>query len=639
MGTFDGQNHTITGLYIDRSDGNYVGLFGFADTGAIIANTGLVDVSVTGDQRVGALVGWNQGNITDCYSTANANGDNEIGGLVGQNGFLATIMNSFATGHITGYTLAGGLVGNNIGSATITNSFATGDVNSNDNEAGGLVGYNFNYGTITNCYASGNVTGRNHVGGLVGWNEMLTSIANCYATGDVNGNDRVGGLVGELEHATLITNSFATGNVNGGGNVGGLVGRNVYGGTITNCYWNNRAGSPDHCYSGGDEGCTAIHDSVDYFKGDVYPNNPSMSEWSFYDIWEECEDDFPALAWEERCGIVFVRGDVAPSGAQDGECTTADGLMILGYYYGDTGLDCMDAGDVDDNGQVTMGDGLRALGYYFGDPGTTPELPFPTCGIDSSFQDDLDCVSHSYCMGAKATASKLVNLRGAPNKLALEQAVLEDDMLRVPLDLVISEDVLGCAFLVDYDASQLSFVGLVGGEAYDFYRSHVVDEASGSVRVGCIPDLELKEVFAPGEHRVAELEFKVKGYAVGVEFGLDEVEVVGTSFAPLPVEWVAKPGVSNLPSEFALSQNYPNPFNPTTLIKYDLPVDCQVRLDVYNILGQKVVTLVDGPQAPGYWRVRWNGRDGYGREMASGIYFYRLKAGRYAASRKLLLLK
>jgi len=330
---------------------------------------------------------------------------------------------------------------------------------------------------------------------------------------------------------------------------------------------------------------------------------------------------------------LFVRGDVAPPGAQDGACTMADGLMILGYYFGETGLDCMDAGDVDDNGVVTMGDGLRTLGYYYGDPGTVPEPPFPDCGLDPTTDDDLYCSSHTYCIGGKAVAFKPVSLGDVPNKLVL-QAVAEDGMLRVPVDLVISEDVLGCAFLVDYDASKLSFVGLVGGEEYDFYRSYVVDETLGLVRIGCIPDLELKDVFAPGEHRVAELEFRVKGSVAGVEFGLDEVEVVNRSFVNVPVEWVVKTGVANLPTEFALRQNYPNPFNPTTQIKYDLPVDCQVRLDVYNVVGQRVATLVDGHQKAGYKLVSWNARD-----MASGVYFYKLVAGDYSSIKKMVVLK
>jgi len=329
-------------------------------------------------------------------------------------------------------------------------------------------------------------------------------------------------------------------------------------------------------------------------------------------------------------GPTFVRGDVTGG---DGLATMGDGLMILGYFFGEVGLDCTDAGDVDDNGEVTMGDGLRVLGYYFGDLGSAPEPPFPSCGPDPTSNDELDCLFHQYCMGKAVAAKPMVSLRGAPHKLVLQQAIAQDGILRVPVDLAISEPVLGCAFLVDYDASQLSFVGLAGGEGYDFYRYDVVDEASGLVRIGCIPDLELKDVFAPGEHRVAELQFRVNGSAIG-ELGLDEVEVVNRSFVNIPVEWVVKTGVSNLPTEFALNQNYPNPFNPNTLIKYDLPVDCQVRLEVYNIVGQRLVTLVNGHQRAGYKRVSWDASDN-----ASGVYFYKLIAGKFTAIKKMVLLR
>jgi len=375
---------------------------------------------------------------------------------------------------------------------------------------------------------------------------------------------------------------------------------------------------------------------VDYYHPLYFcPNDRGInSNWTYVTeaVWPILENGSIYVP----SGLQFIRGDVAPPGAQDGSCTMADGLMILGYYYGETGLDCMDAGDVDDNGEVTMGDGLRALGYYFGDLASAPEPPFPDCGPDPT-SDELDCVFHQYCVGKAVAAKPWVSVNGAPNNIVLNEAVAEDGIMRVPVDLVITEDMLGCAFLVDYDASKLSFSGLAGGEGYDFYRYHVVDEAKGLVRVGCIPDLELKDVFVAGEHRVAELEFKVNGSAIG-ELGLDEVEVVNRSFLNVPVEWVVKTGVDNLPTEFALGQNYPNPFNPTTLIRYALPAvsdqSLAVRLEIYNILGEKVVTLVDEKQTPGYKVVTWDAKD-----LASGIYFYRLEAGEFTAIRKMVLLK
>jgi len=96
---------------------------------------------------------------------------------------------------------------------------------------------------------------------------------------------------------------------------------------------------------------------------------------------------------------------------------------------------------------------------------------------------------------------------------------------------------------------------------------------------------------------------------------------------------------SNLPNVFSLSQNYPNPFNPTTLIKYDLPRDCRVRLDVYNVVGQRVTTLVDGNQIAGYKSVSWDGRDENGCQVSSGVYLYRIQAGGFTQVRKMVLLR
>ena len=178
---FEGNNHTISNLMINRPNTNRVGLFGYTERGTKIANVGLLNVDVRGSSRVGGLVGLNSdGNIT----------------------------NNYVTGDVTGSSdLVGGLVGYN-DRGEITNSYATGDVTGSGNYVGGLVGGNG--GNITNSYATEAVNGRSYVGGLVGGN------------GDGN-----------------ITNSYATSSVTGSGRVGGLVGQNH--GSITNSYWDTKA--------------------------------------------------------------------------------------------------------------------------------------------------------------------------------------------------------------------------------------------------------------------------------------------------------------------------------------------------------------------------------------------------------------
>jgi len=93
-------------------------------------------------------------------------------------------------------------------------------------------------------------------------------------------------------------------------------------------------------------------------------------------------------------------------------------------------------------------------------------------------------------------------------------------------------------------------------------------------------------------------------------------------------------GNNLLPMQFSLSQNYPNPFNPTTNIKYTLPEDSKVKLAIYNIIGQQVATLVDEVQEAGFKSIEFNAAN-----FSSGVYFYRIEAGKFNAVKKMVLLK
>lgn len=109
--------------------------------------------------------------------------------------------------------------------------------------------------------------------------------------------------------------------------------------------------------------------------------------------------------------------------------------------------------------------------------------------------------------------------------------------------------------------------------------------------------------------------------------------IIGTS------EYASKEVSEALPDDYALYQNFPNPFNPTTTIRYALPADGHVRLEIINLLGQVVTMLVDEKRSAGVHTVDWDGRDGGNQSVASGIYFYRLVSGQYTANRKMVLLK
>ncbi len=98
-------------------------------------------------------------------------------------------------------------------------------------------------------------------------------------------------------------------------------------------------------------------------------------------------------------------------------------------------------------------------------------------------------------------------------------------------------------------------------------------------------------------------------------------------------------GDGTLPREFSLGQNYPNPFNPTTNINFDVPTNSHVTLTIFNVLGQKVKTLVDKDMAANKYNVDWDGRSDTGVRAASGIYFYRMQAGDFAQTKKMMMIK
>ena len=142
-GAFDGQGYEIRDLFINRPGEDHVGLFG--DVGGVIMNTGVVNVTATGTNYVGGLVGDNYGTVSNSYSTGSVTGNDYVGGLVGING--GPVSNSYSTGSVTGNENVGGLVGWNFGS--VSNSYSTGSVTGNEN-VGGLVGQNWE--TVSNSY-------------------------------------------------------------------------------------------------------------------------------------------------------------------------------------------------------------------------------------------------------------------------------------------------------------------------------------------------------------------------------------------------------------------------------------------------------------------------------------------------------
>ena len=156
-----------------------------------------------------------------------------------------------------------------------------------------------------------------------------------------------------------------------------------------------------------------------------------------------------------------------------------------------------------------------------------------------------------------------------------------------------------------------------------------------SISVGAEPLLEGRVRLSSGQP------------AVGVQVRLFDVtdlrRFVGTTtdetghFA-LPLRAFSTARGTALPTDFALGQNYPNPFNPSTIIPYQLPVAGHVRLEVFNVLGQRLATLVDAERSAGMHTAQWDATDAAGRAVGAGVYIYRLSSGGVSVSRRMVLV-
>ncbi|MEG1857069.1 MAG: GLUG motif-containing protein, partial [Acinetobacter sp.] len=250
-GVFDGLNHTVNDLNINRPSTDYVGLFSYLQN-AKVQNLGLVAGSIKGQNAVGAVAGWNtNGSIVDrVYSTVQVEGLLEdVGGLVGRNISGAIIKNSYSNGSVKGKGSSGGL------------------------GTGGLVGANYADSIIENSYATGSVTG-------------ISGAA-------------IGGLVGD--NAGIIRNSYASGNVIGTAG-GGLIGFSL-GGQISNSFWNSETSGKAASAGGGTGLSTLQMFDKNYFTG-----------FDFGSVWGNGDNQTTPYLLNLANNQVFNKNDL-PSGA------------------------------------------------------------------------------------------------------------------------------------------------------------------------------------------------------------------------------------------------------------------------------------------------------------------------------------
>jgi len=302
------------------------------------------------------------------------------------------------------------------------------------------------------------------------------------------------------------------------------------------------------------------------------------------------------------------------------------------------------AGDVDENGVLQMFDAALIAQCAVG----MPKLPQSHAG-----EWRFDPASRSYTpldsnqMNEDYLATLLGDVDGnwppaaaGPGKeLATESYQHLPDMeagveevIEIPLVMEQADGVISADIVFSYDPQVLEFVGISKTALSESFQLVYNDDEPGKLRAGLYGTTPITET---GE--LVVLAFKVIGEE-GQTSRLS-LERYQLNAGPVKSAEAKLTVVTRIPKEYALSQNYPNPFNPTTKINYQLPEEGWVTLKVYNIEGQLVRTLVKGHQEAGYHSVRWNGRDQVGKEVTSGIYFYRITTGKFTDTKKMVLMK
>ena len=255
-------------------------------------------------------------------------------------------------------------------------------------------------------------------------------------------------------------------------------------------------------------------------------------------------------------------------------------------------------------------------------------------------------------MSGSALAGDMTNgltIMGGENAFAqlkierAENSPREDGVLKIQVSMAETKNLKGYGFVLHFDTAKYEFVEVK--EVKGNLLSNSSDQqtlflsstrTAGELAIGA---MKVDGQAVTGEGKLVELTFKVTGTPVSEDFHISEGVLVDFEGNIDVLANIEIADLKPLPDSYGLSQNMPNPFNPSTNISYQLPEAGRVGLVIYNLLGQEVRVLSNETLEAGYYTVTWDGTDQMGRQVASGIYLYRLQAGRFVDSNRMMLLK
>lgn len=573
-GTYNGNGHRISNLVMEWEQRFYTGLFGYLDDGAEVRNIVLENARVRGWEHTGLLVGRNGGLVEHCRVQGEVTSvGNLTGGIAGSQFGSAVIRDSRAQVRVVAGELSGGLVGMN--HAVIERSSSHGEVYGTYKSIGGLSGNNTNLITDSHSTAFVLSYGSNDmiIGGLIGANSG--SVLRSYATGDVSGSMAVGGLVGSNSGA--IVDSYATGEVLGDNRyIGGLVGTFATG-RIERSRAEGRVRGGFRVF---DRDEILGNDSEGEDDGSDSPPGPGQPT--------SVANDTDGESVKYIGGLVgrAMRGNIVSSRAHG----HVSGGEVAGGLVG------------------TIWETHIGFSFSTGDVSVVREKAGGLVGYN-----DSGTIENVYATGAVRGAARIGGLAGTNGE--------NGQIVRAFASGVVDGGELTGGFVGEN-------LGLAEDAYWDVSRSGK-DSGAGFGEQQGITGLSTEKMTGAAAFT----------YLQGFDF--PAVWLATESYPALYWQQVDALDVSaeteafaTLPETVVLAQNHPNPFNPSTRIEFYLPESTHVTLAVYDLTGQLVGRLREGPAVAGRHSVRFDAA-----HLSSGVYLYRLQAGDRVYTRKMTLVK
>jgi hypothetical protein len=311
-----------------------------------------------------------------------------------------------------------------------------------------------------------------------------------------------------------------------------------------------------------------------------------------------------------------VEADVTLGDAdQDNEVTPLDAAAALQHAAGFTSDhpdavtelpltgEAFVAADVSGNGQVTAFDAALILQFLAGDINCFPA-------------DDA-------CVGKAGLVAV-----GDPSWGQFE---INDqlNLINLPINLTGNvENVYSLEFTTNVDVNLVNFKQVSGSLPKDWQISYSFNKETGMLKIAAAGATPLNDAATVATVTFEQLDKNSKPVFAAEGFVNENALTV-----------LAQMTVVNLPKEFSLGDNYPNPFNPSTMISYALPQKAKVTLEIYDVSGRLVQTLVNQEKEAGRYTAQWDGRNAAGTQVASGLYVYRINAGSFVEAKTMLLVK